>query len=168
MCTTNRCGAPLYYGDANPMHLPTCTHVCCVLYQSGWFCASHWRVVQAFLIRRPLKNNFSHILGAPEHHLEPGLRQRGDRHPAVEPVPPACHRGAGRGHQVEGQACHHRVYASTGRAGEKKYLYFFSVCLASVLLMQSWTLHVRILKPASKFRNASIYSCYVSQCSDVT
>ena len=52
--------------------------------------------------------------GAPQHHLQPGLCQRGDRHQAAVPVPAASHCGAGRGHQVEGAPGHHRVYAPAG------------------------------------------------------
>ena len=57
--------------------------------------------------------------GAAEHHLQPGLRERGDRHPATVAVPAPCHRGAGGGCQVACAAGHHRVYASAGgTAGE--------------------------------------------------
>ena len=57
--------------------------------------------------------------GAPQHHLQPGLCERGDRHPSALPVSAAGHRGAGRGRQVEGPPRHHRVHAPVGRtAGE--------------------------------------------------
>jgi hypothetical protein len=47
--------------------------------------------------------------------LTPGLRERGDRSAAAVAVAASGHRGAGRGHQVEGQARHHRVHAAAGR-----------------------------------------------------
>ena len=45
--------------------------------------------------------------GEAEHHLQPGLRQRGDRRPAAVAVAPSGHRRARRRLQVESQARHH-------------------------------------------------------------
>ncbi len=44
-----------------------------------------------------------------------GLRQWGDRRPAVVPVAPSGHRWTCRGLEVEGQAGHHRVHAASRR-----------------------------------------------------
>lgn len=57
--------------------------------------------------------------GAPQHHLQPRLCERGDWHPSALPVSAARHRGAGGGRKVEGSPRHHRVHAFVGRpAGE--------------------------------------------------
>ena len=76
--------------------------------------------------------------GASEHHLPPGLRQRGDWDPPAVSVAAACHRGAGRGRQVEGPPGHHRVHAPAGRtAGETHTLTDFEIrrLTASVYLL---------------------------------
>lgn len=53
--------------------------------------------------------------GQTEHNFQPGLRQRGNRHPAVVSESLTCHCGTGGGLKVEGEVSHHRVYAFAGR-----------------------------------------------------
>lgn len=57
--------------------------------------------------------------GPSQHHLQPGLCERGDWHTPAVPVAVAGHCRARRGRKVEGPPGHHRVHALVGRtAGE--------------------------------------------------
>ena len=68
--------------------------------------------------------------GATQHHLQPGLRQRGDRHQAAVTVSTPGHCRAGRRHQMAGPTGHHRVHASfSWTAGTEEWVLLPSIPL---------------------------------------
>lgn len=86
--------------------------------------------------------------GAPQHHFQPWLCERGDWHPSALPVTAASHCGTGRRCKVEGPPGHHRVHAPVGRtAGESGSLGTVethrSVLMASLIGIMCRTRNIR-------------------------
>lgn len=109
-----------------------CVCVCSISWWNYWCCCNililikveveAWKILNV-LIKLFVCNFFSYMPAVPwspsEHHLQPGLCERGDRHSPAFSVPAACYCGTGRRCQVEGASGHHWVHATAGRpAGE--------------------------------------------------